>query len=108
LKEEALDHTIWRACFGRGFGPVIRQTTKWMNHLQSLDLLSEFHFGCVCLFKSHCSCVSVSVCMHITSEGFIMMEFGMHDFCKNFHFRFGWNGTQMMDFYVFHLFVLDL
>jgi hypothetical protein len=28
LKEEALDHTMWRACFGGGFGPVIRQTTK--------------------------------------------------------------------------------
>jgi len=28
LKEEVLDCTIWRACFGRGFGPVIRQTTK--------------------------------------------------------------------------------
>jgi hypothetical protein len=28
LKEEALDGTIWRARFGRGFGPVVRQTTK--------------------------------------------------------------------------------
>jgi len=28
LKEEVLDRTIWRARFGRGFGPVIRQTTK--------------------------------------------------------------------------------
>ena len=28
LKEEALDLTMWRACFGRGFGPVVRQTTK--------------------------------------------------------------------------------
>ena len=28
LKEEALDRTMWRARFGRGFGPVIRQTTK--------------------------------------------------------------------------------
>ena len=28
LKEEALDRTIWRNRFGRGFGPVIRQTTK--------------------------------------------------------------------------------
>jgi hypothetical protein len=28
LKEEAVDRTIWRARFGRGFGPVIRQTTK--------------------------------------------------------------------------------
>ena len=28
LKEEAQDHTLWRACFGRGFGRVVRQTTK--------------------------------------------------------------------------------
>jgi len=28
LKEEALDRTIWRDRFGRGFGPVVRQTTK--------------------------------------------------------------------------------
>jgi hypothetical protein len=31
MKEEALDRIMWRACFGRGFGPVVRQTTKWMN-----------------------------------------------------------------------------
>ena len=31
LKEEALDRTTWRARFGRGFGPVVRQTTKWMT-----------------------------------------------------------------------------
>jgi hypothetical protein len=30
LKEEALDRTVWRAGFGRGFGPVVRQTAKWM------------------------------------------------------------------------------
>ena len=28
LKEEALDRTMWRARFGRGSGPVVRQTTK--------------------------------------------------------------------------------
>jgi hypothetical protein len=28
LKKEALDRTVWRAHFGRGFGPVVRQTTK--------------------------------------------------------------------------------
>ena len=28
LKEEALDRTVWRAQLGRGFGPVVRQTTK--------------------------------------------------------------------------------
>jgi hypothetical protein len=26
LKEEALDCAMWRAGFGRGFGPVVRQT----------------------------------------------------------------------------------
>ena len=31
LKEEALDCTMWRARFGRGFGPVLRQTTIFMN-----------------------------------------------------------------------------
>jgi hypothetical protein len=28
LKEEALDRTMLNARFGRGFGPVVRQTTK--------------------------------------------------------------------------------
>ena len=28
LKEEALDRTVWRNCFGVGFGPVIRQNTE--------------------------------------------------------------------------------
>ena len=31
LKEEALDRTMWRARFGKGFGPVVRQITKRMN-----------------------------------------------------------------------------
>jgi hypothetical protein len=31
LKEQALDRTMWRARFGRDFGPVVRQTAKLMN-----------------------------------------------------------------------------
>jgi hypothetical protein len=31
LKKEDLDRTMWRARFGRGFGPVVRQATKLMN-----------------------------------------------------------------------------
>jgi hypothetical protein len=27
VKQEALDHTGSRVCFGRGYGPAIRQTT---------------------------------------------------------------------------------
>jgi hypothetical protein len=29
LKKGALDRTMWRANFGRVFGPVVRQTAKW-------------------------------------------------------------------------------
>jgi len=28
LKEKAMDCKLWRAFFGRGFGPVLSQTTK--------------------------------------------------------------------------------
>jgi hypothetical protein len=28
FKEEALDRTMWRNRFGRGFGPVVRQNTE--------------------------------------------------------------------------------
>ena len=28
LKEVTLDHTLWRTHFGRGYRPVIRQTTE--------------------------------------------------------------------------------
>ena len=31
LRGGALARTVWRAGFGRGFGPVVRQTTKQMN-----------------------------------------------------------------------------
>jgi hypothetical protein len=35
LKEEAPDYTMWRTCFGRGYGPVVGQTTErtniWVN-----------------------------------------------------------------------------
>jgi hypothetical protein len=31
LKEEALDHTMWRNRFGEGSEPVIRQNTECMN-----------------------------------------------------------------------------
>jgi len=28
LKKEALDRTFWRTCFGKGYGPVARQTAE--------------------------------------------------------------------------------
>ena len=38
LKEEALDRTMWRARFGRGFGPLVRETTKRLNPSYSLTV----------------------------------------------------------------------
>jgi hypothetical protein len=38
LKEEPLDHTMCRTRFGRVFGPVVRQTTKWMNNPSGLTM----------------------------------------------------------------------
>jgi hypothetical protein len=34
LKEEALDRTMWRARFGRGFGSVVSLTTKLMMNVR--------------------------------------------------------------------------
>jgi hypothetical protein len=33
FKKEALDRIIWRARFGRGSGPVVRQITELINAL---------------------------------------------------------------------------
>jgi hypothetical protein len=45
LKEEALDRTVWRTRFGRGYGSVVRQTTELMNKREMyfpLYLLCKF------------------------------------------------------------------
>jgi hypothetical protein len=33
LNEKALVRTLWRTCFRRVYGNVVRQTTGWMNDL---------------------------------------------------------------------------
>jgi hypothetical protein len=48
LKEEALGDTMWRAGFGRGFGPVVRQTTKlmrWAGHVARMGGRCAQGFG---------------------------------------------------------------
>jgi hypothetical protein len=45
LKEEALDRTMWRARFGRGLGPVVKQTTK---------MIIEFDLRRFCWVGSGC------------------------------------------------------
>jgi hypothetical protein len=39
LKEEALDRTVWKNRFGRGFGPVVSQTEYWMNEFRTCRYL---------------------------------------------------------------------
>ena len=43
LKEEALDRTMWKARFGRGFGPVVRQITKRMKQCIQLVFITQIH-----------------------------------------------------------------
>ena len=31
LKQQAIDRSLWRTCFRRVYGPIVRQTTEWMN-----------------------------------------------------------------------------
>jgi hypothetical protein len=47
LTEEALDRTMWRARFGRGFGPVVRQTAKWMHYKLQVGV-RDVSFCCLC------------------------------------------------------------
>jgi hypothetical protein len=41
LKEEALNRTMWRASFGRGFGAVVRQTAEGIKRSTACSLWSE-------------------------------------------------------------------
>jgi len=50
LKEEALDRIMWRACSGIGFGPVVRQTKKWMTvcHVLGTEKIKkDFNHFCI-------------------------------------------------------------
>ena len=60
LKEEALDHTVWRCRPGRGYGPVVWQTMEWMRQVWNLSTkwnLPWRHTGrCIRTYRRrHCS-----------------------------------------------------
>jgi hypothetical protein len=60
LKEEALDRIIWTACFGRGFGPVVRQTAKWMNEI----IIQKYHIVIIWIYDyTALSRFSTTCCM---------------------------------------------
>jgi len=45
LKEEALNRTMWRAGFGRGFRPLVRQTARWTKPVVHVFRRSYCHAG---------------------------------------------------------------
>jgi hypothetical protein len=67
LKEEALDRTVWRACFGRGFGPVVRQTVKWLNEWTNLEIVCAVHFLQILLLFTN-KCTVLCICWFIKEE----------------------------------------
>jgi hypothetical protein len=76
LKEEALDCSQWRSRFGRGYTPVVRQTTEWMNTLCYTDLAlgenqvnnyHEFKFLGRCVYPQDLSVNSVTSLIHYTA-----------------------------------------
>jgi len=50
LKEEALDRTLWRTPFGRGCGPVVKQT---MLRTCKRGQFCSFH-SCYCKYGAMC------------------------------------------------------
>ena len=56
LKEEALDRTMWRNRFGRGFGPVVRQITnddEYNIHVKlTIDNTTTAEINCKELYHS--------------------------------------------------------
>jgi hypothetical protein len=58
LKEEALDRTLWRTCFGSSYGPVTRETTQWNNVIYSVR--KKF----CCRSCPHVKCESKGVINH--------------------------------------------
>jgi len=56
LKEEALDRTLWRTCCGKGYGPVVWQTRKWVKLMPFCWWPGTFMYSVVlmCLTNSLC------------------------------------------------------
>jgi hypothetical protein len=44
LKEQAPDRTVWRTGFGRGCGPVVRQTAQ-LNNFQQVEIWDFYDSG---------------------------------------------------------------
>jgi hypothetical protein len=68
LKDEALDRTVWRTRFGRGYGPVVRQTTEWMKKvIRKLGMRSHYFVSHI-VFCVATLCVDWYVRTHVSKK----------------------------------------
>jgi hypothetical protein len=70
LKEEALDRTMWRA----RFGPVVRQSTEWMNEWMNLVLV-VWIFNFMIQILVVVECIFRSRCCTVLRRGYSMHRF---------------------------------
>jgi hypothetical protein len=68
LKEEALDRTMWKTRFGRGYEPVVRQTTEWMKLPPALTR-KTLNFATVCVYMHRSIFVSNNIISYTTLSG---------------------------------------
>jgi hypothetical protein len=53
---------VWRARFGRGFGPVVRQTTKWLKSFKGIaDALEYVNVRLLHSNRRHVSATHVAI-----------------------------------------------
>jgi hypothetical protein len=96
LKEEAQDRTVWRTQFGRGYGPVARQTTTWTTlHDCCLDCVlkgticspSRAKFGIIQVFSEDQSCENGDgircfwVCISLNHQGMLRWVSWLQSVC---------------------------
>jgi hypothetical protein len=85
LKEEALDRNMWRAGFGRGFGPVVRQTAKWNeSELWESECFKKWRrVVCMCVFSFQWGllCLFLSAYL-LTPCSTVLLEKPTSNFCS--------------------------
>jgi hypothetical protein len=66
MKKETLDRSLWKTCFERGYGPVVRWTKWWRWSYLSVEAPSSAARLCSC---RNCGRSPRSECSWITHRG---------------------------------------
>ena len=49
MKEKALDHTLWRICFGKGYGSVVKTDCAMNELVLAIQLVDYQMFLYICM-----------------------------------------------------------